>query len=1038
MAEQDVKQAFLDAILDADSLERFINGSEEETVLTRLSAEYPTLQNAISQINGKLDSADAQIKQSITTLFENGGLPATPFKTKAEMESSDLPDGSYAVVTDDVINSGLYIKQGNTWVQSFYDPYRFTSEALSSVVGSETLEPSFEIGSVSDSGTPIPSSNTARLATGVVKKSNTIIKAKSINPDIKIKLGVWGDNGALTMSDAVSEITANTGKQFIVLAQYSDGRPLTQEDIDTVITESVFIELGHNLPSRLSELELGRSERVVPLDIELGSFGTAIGNLANAKNRVRLKGFKIHEPNTVIELTVLNPELEVRYVLWDSDGSFTHVSDYGGYHRFIVEAHYNIIMGYKDKRNINIDLIKDVISDYIEIKAINTPITYIDRRLENISDAKVSLELHEPLELGTYFRGSGSKTPSRNRARTVEDRITLPKGSSVVLETLSEDLEINYGDWNDVGYYNYYQYSQKIEIDYQYPINYFVRFKDGRNITDEVIANYIQPNIRLKVIAPLGLVLDNISKSPTYKEDVQEDVQSVESIPYSEAPMFNSVPYGHVITMTVEDKQVEFDRLVSGYHGETKKELVGTSTSGSYDIYGYTLSPEAPTMTVAITMHTHGNEPYNPSGFFALLGEMQSGEPVHEFIKWLRDNVKWYVVPFVSPDAIASKSRNVDGINPNRNTDHDWAASGDRGDMPFSLGETKSIRDFFLDKRDEIDFHLDLHDIPEYLRWDASHRPAHPTGFSWIDEIHEVRDYLSMVNNGKSGNNYYINGGLVSGYFFGVLGVPSVTVEHSIHWWNNWGCTYDQHSAKALEQTVTFLFMFKHLYEKYKSYKGSIFYNRRFEMSFSSQEFGDANWTRQQRLNAFGGSELLAEEVGESGIFIYTPADYTKTILLVSGLKDDSGNSDFVVLRTLQRVYKGDEILLSNIKRSRIVVAPSLQDGSLDDAGVLNEINRLSTKYNPDYTVIVMSEAVGGEIGKSFISSNNIENITNYAKNNESLTPVNIGGSVYDFSFRFVEVNLKNASRYSHISSYDVADWVRIVANDLASFCTEG
>ncbi|MGB2081359.1 MAG: hypothetical protein ACPHVJ_00310 [Psychrobacter sp.] len=104
MAEKtEFLQAIDDAILDADSLEQFINGSDGETVLTRLSAEYPTLQKAIKQ------------------MFENGGLPATPFKTKAEMEASGLANGDYAVVTDDGSNNGLYIKQSEGWVVSEYN-----------------------------------------------------------------------------------------------------------------------------------------------------------------------------------------------------------------------------------------------------------------------------------------------------------------------------------------------------------------------------------------------------------------------------------------------------------------------------------------------------------------------------------------------------------------------------------------------------------------------------------------------------------------------------------------------------------------------------------------------------------------------------------------------------------------------------------------------------------------------------------------------------------------------------------------------------
>lgn len=100
MADENIKQVMQDAILDADSLEQFINGSETETVLTRLSAQYPTIQKALKE------------------LFLAGGLPATPFKTKSVMESSELADGSIAVVLLDEENNGYYVKDGGNWALS--------------------------------------------------------------------------------------------------------------------------------------------------------------------------------------------------------------------------------------------------------------------------------------------------------------------------------------------------------------------------------------------------------------------------------------------------------------------------------------------------------------------------------------------------------------------------------------------------------------------------------------------------------------------------------------------------------------------------------------------------------------------------------------------------------------------------------------------------------------------------------------------------------------------------------------------------------
>lgn len=103
MAES-INTTFTNASLDAKTLERFINGTENEDAIPRLSTPYPT------------------IKKAVKELFTNGGLPATPFATKALMTASALVDGKYAQVTDDVVNNGLYVKTAGVWVKSSYDP----------------------------------------------------------------------------------------------------------------------------------------------------------------------------------------------------------------------------------------------------------------------------------------------------------------------------------------------------------------------------------------------------------------------------------------------------------------------------------------------------------------------------------------------------------------------------------------------------------------------------------------------------------------------------------------------------------------------------------------------------------------------------------------------------------------------------------------------------------------------------------------------------------------------------------------------------
>ncbi len=90
--------------LDIKALGEAANGDENTIVTTRTGNTYPSAERAIN------------------IMFQNGGLPATPFATKALMTASALVDGDYAMVTDDTVNNGLYVKTAGAWVKSGYDP----------------------------------------------------------------------------------------------------------------------------------------------------------------------------------------------------------------------------------------------------------------------------------------------------------------------------------------------------------------------------------------------------------------------------------------------------------------------------------------------------------------------------------------------------------------------------------------------------------------------------------------------------------------------------------------------------------------------------------------------------------------------------------------------------------------------------------------------------------------------------------------------------------------------------------------------------
>lgn len=120
----DYEQIFIDAQEDATSLSQFISESPDFIVQRRLADPINTLEFYIDEATG--------------LIFENGGLPATPYKTKALMEASAQVDGEYAQVTDDTVNNGLYYKETGVWVKSEYDPLT-KAKAYTDIVKTDTL-----------------------------------------------------------------------------------------------------------------------------------------------------------------------------------------------------------------------------------------------------------------------------------------------------------------------------------------------------------------------------------------------------------------------------------------------------------------------------------------------------------------------------------------------------------------------------------------------------------------------------------------------------------------------------------------------------------------------------------------------------------------------------------------------------------------------------------------------------------------------------------------------------------------------------------
>lgn len=205
MADAISIQELIDARTDAKTLEQAVNGDAVTTVLSRLGETYPTLANALSQIDGKLDSADAQIKQAITDLFQNGGLPATPFATKALMTASALVDGDYAMVTNDAVadNNGLYIKTAGAWVKSSYDPL---TQAMSYTDAAKIFAISTAAGDATTKANTAKTEAIADAALDATTKADAAVITAGTNADTKIAEAFAKSSGTF---DTLALLTAS-------------------------------------------------------------------------------------------------------------------------------------------------------------------------------------------------------------------------------------------------------------------------------------------------------------------------------------------------------------------------------------------------------------------------------------------------------------------------------------------------------------------------------------------------------------------------------------------------------------------------------------------------------------------------------------------------------------------------------------------------------------------------------------------------------------------------------------------------------------
>lgn len=196
--------------------------AEINTVIAEASQDLQTIEDFVNLPAGSdvrprlLPSVNVgTLSGTRQAIFEAGGLPATPFATKALMTASALVDGKYAQVTDDTTNNGLYVKTAGAWVKSDYDPLALAKADATAKANTAKAD------AIADAATKADAAKTQAVADSKIYTDDRFAKNTSASKEMEIAIDINGlvyrevdENGMMTIAgmdksvqSAISELS---------------------------------------------------------------------------------------------------------------------------------------------------------------------------------------------------------------------------------------------------------------------------------------------------------------------------------------------------------------------------------------------------------------------------------------------------------------------------------------------------------------------------------------------------------------------------------------------------------------------------------------------------------------------------------------------------------------------------------------------------------------------------------------------------------------------------------------------------------------
>lgn len=197
----------------------------------------------------------------------------------------------------------------------------------------------------------------------------------------------------------------------------------------------------------------------------------------------------------------------------------------------------------------------------------------------------------------------------------------------------------------------------------------------------------------------------------------------------------SSVPYNGPYTLTINEIYAGYDELVENYPNYITKTDLGLDQSEEYHIYKYVFTPELPPTsgtpleqdgvkytqssykTIILDACLHGNERPCARAMLNLMTLICEARASDNALGWLRNNVRFIVVPLSNPWGYVNGHRyNSRHVDLNRNFPIFWANGGStdptsntyKGEYAGSEAETQIMMELLEDNTDAL-FYYNWH-----------------------------------------------------------------------------------------------------------------------------------------------------------------------------------------------------------------------------------------------------------------------------------------------------------------------------------------